>query len=157
MKIGIIRERKNPPDNRVALTPQQCHYISEIYPVDFVVEPSPDRCYSDAEYRAEGISVSADLSDCDLLLGVKEVPIDNLISGKTYLFFSHTIKKQPYNKKLLQALLQKKIRIIDYEVLRDVYGARLIAFGHYAGIVGAHNALWTYGEKTKSFSAYKGL
>ena len=152
MKIGIIRERKSPPDNRVALTPRQCHYISEIYPVDFVVEPSPDRCYSDAEYRAEGIGISNDLSDCDVLLGVKEVPIDSLISDKTYLFFSHTIKKQPYNKKLLQALLQKKIRMIDYEVLRDVYGARLIAFGHYAGIVGAHNALWTYGEKTKAFS-----
>ena len=152
MKIGIIRERKSPPDNRVALTPQQCSYISEIYHVNFVVEPSPNRCYSDAEYRAEGIRLSDNLTDCDLLLGVKEVPIEHLISGKTYSFFSHTIKKQPYNKKLMQALLEKQIRMIDYEVLRDVYGARLIAFGHYAGIVGAHNALWTYGEKIKSFS-----
>ena len=152
MKIGIIRERKSPPDNRVALTPRQCSYISEIYPINFVIEPSPDRCYSDAEYRAEGLRLSEDLSNCDLLLGVKEVPIEHLISDKTYLFFSHTIKKQPYNKKLMHALLEKRIRMIDYEVLRDVYGARLIAFGHYAGMVGAHNALWTYGQKTKSFT-----
>jgi alanine dehydrogenase len=151
MKIGIIRERKNPPDNRVPLTPRQCHYISEIYPVDFVIEPSPNRCYTDDEYRREGLCVSEDLSKCEVLMGVKEVPIENLISDKTYLFFSHTIKKQAYNRPLLQAILENNIRMIDYEVLKDVHGARLIAFGHYAGMVGAHNALWTYGKKTNTF------
>jgi saccharopine dehydrogenase (NAD+, L-lysine forming) len=152
MKIGIIRERKNPPDNRVPLTPRQCHYISELYQVDFIIEPSPNRCYSDAEYRAEGLCVSADLSACSVLMGVKEVPVEHLIPNKSYLFFSHTTKKQPYNRHLLQEIIVRKIQLIDYEMLKDVYGARLIAFGHYAGMVGAHNALWTYGQKTKGFS-----
>ena len=140
-----------PPDNRVPLTPKQCAYISEIYPVDFVIEPSKGRCFSDEEYASEGLKVSNDLSQCDVLMGVKEVPVSHLLEDKTYFFFSHTIKKQPYNRKLLQALIAKKIRMIDYEVLRDVMGQRLIAFGHYAGIVGAHNALWTYGKRCGLF------
>ncbi|MFZ4542567.1 MAG: NAD(P)-dependent oxidoreductase [Saprospiraceae bacterium] len=148
MKIGIISEGKIPPDNRVALTPKQCAYVSEIYPVDFIIEPSEKRCFADEEYAREGLKISSDLSQCDVLMGVKEVPVSLLYEDKTYFFFSHTIKKQPYNRKLLQALLEKKIRMIDYEVLKDVMGQRLIAFGHYAGIVGAHNALWTYGKRT---------
>jgi saccharopine dehydrogenase (NAD+, L-lysine forming) len=152
MRIGIIREGKNPPDSRVPLTPKQCAYISEIYPIDFVIEPSPSRCYKDEEYAREGLKVSHDLSQCDILMGVKEVPLEQLIADKTYLFFSHTIKKQPYNRKLLQALLQKNIQMVDYEALKDVMGQRLIAFGHYAGMVGAHNALWTYGKRTGLYS-----
>jgi alanine dehydrogenase len=152
MKIGIIREGKIPPDSRVPLTPKQCAYISEIYPVDFVIEPSPNRSYKDEEYAREGLKISTDLSQCDVLMGVKEVPIQQLIPNKTYFFFSHTIKKQPYNRKLLLALLDKNIQMIDYEALKDVRGQRLIAFGHYAGMVGAHNALWTYGQRTKAFS-----
>lgn len=152
MKIGIIREGKNPPDSRVPLTPKQCAYISEIYPIDFVIEPSPNRSYKDEEYASEGLKISDDLSKCDVLMGVKEVPIHQLIPNKTYLFFSHTIKKQPYNRKLLQAMLEKNIQMIDYEALKDVMGQRLIAFGHYAGMVGAHNALWTYGKRTGEFS-----
>lgn len=152
MKIGIIREGKNPPDSRVPLTPKQCAYISEIYPIDFVIEPSPNRSYKDEEYAKEGLKISEDLSKCDVLMGVKEVPIHQLIPNKTYLFFSHTIKKQPYNRKLLQAMLEKNIQMIDYEALKDVMGQRLIAFGHYAGMVGAHNALWTYGKRTGEFS-----
>ena len=152
MKIGIIREGKTPPDSRVPLTPKQCAYISEIYPVDFVIEPSPNRSYKDEEYAREGLKISTDLSQCDVLMGVKEVPIQQLIPNKTYFFFSHTIKKQPYNRKLLLAFLEKNIQMIDYEALKDVRGQRLIAFGHYAGMVGAHNALWTYGQRTKVFS-----
>ncbi len=152
MKIGIIREGKTPPDSRVPLTPKQCAYISEIYPVDFVIEPSPNRCYTDAEYAREGLRVSPDLSQCEVLMGVKEVPIAQLVPNKTYFFFSHTMKKQPYNRKLLQAILENKIQMIDYEALKDVMGQRLIAFGHYAGMVGAHNALWTYGQRTGDFA-----
>lgn len=152
MKIGIIREGKTPPDSRVPLTPKQCAYISEIYPVDFVIEPSPTRCYKDEEYAREGIRLSSDLSNCDVLMGVKEVPLEQLIPFKTYMFFSHTMKKQPYNKKLLKEILNKHIQIIDYEALKDVRGQRLIAFGHYAGMVGAHNALWTYGQRTGDFT-----
>ncbi|MDP4709604.1 MAG: NAD(P)-dependent oxidoreductase [Saprospiraceae bacterium] len=151
MKIGIIREGKVPPDARVPLTPAQCRHLLDHFPLELVVQPSPIRCFSDTEYLEAGIPMSADVSDCDVLLGVKEVPIANLIPGKTYLFFSHTIKKQPANKKLLQEIIRRNIRIIDYELLTDDLGRRVIAFGKFAGMVGAHNALYTYGEQSGLF------
>ncbi|PHN05956.1 NAD(P)-dependent oxidoreductase [Flavilitoribacter nigricans] len=151
MKIGVIRERKNPPDQRVALTPEQCARVLSIPGVDIVVEPSPIRSFTDEEYADLGIPMQEDLSDCDVLMGVKEVPVDELIPGKTYFFFSHTIKKQAYNRKLLQAVLAKNIRLIDYEVITDEQGRRLIAFGRFAGMVGAHNGVMTYGLRTRSF------
>jgi saccharopine dehydrogenase (NAD+, L-lysine forming) len=107
-KIGIIREGKVPPDARVPLTPKQCQQIISKFPVEVVVEPSNVRCYTDAEYRAAGVELATDLRDCDILIGVKEVPVDQLIPGKTYLFFSHTIKKQAQNRHLLQACPGKK-------------------------------------------------
>lgn len=118
------------------------------YPdIQIVTEPSPDRCYPDSAYAEAGIPLQEDLSDCDVLLGVKEVPVDMLIPGKTYFFFSHTKKKQPYNKKLMQALIQNGIRMIDYECLTHADEQRILGFGLYAGIVGAHNGLMTYGKK----------
>ncbi len=152
MKIGIIREGKTPPDSRVPLTPKQCKAIQEKYPVQILVQPSPNRCYKNEEYQAEGIQLSDDMQSCDVLMGVKEVPIYNLIPSKTYFFFSHTIKKQSYNRKLLQAMISKDIRMIDYEVLTNDRGQRLIAFGKFAGMVGAHNGLMTYGMRTGEFS-----
>jgi saccharopine dehydrogenase (NAD+, L-lysine-forming) len=150
--IGLICERKNPPDTRVALTPKQCALIQQRNPnIRIIVEPSPNRCYSDADYIAEGITMSDDLSSCDVLLGVKEVPVDNLIPDKTYLFFSHTKKKQPYNQKLMHAFIEKRIRLIDYECLTHTDEQRILGFGLYAGIVGAHNGLLTYGKKTGLF------
>lgn len=147
--IALIREGKNPPDKRVPMSPQQCVDLMRAYPhVKVVVESSPIRAFTDAEYEAAGIEVRTDISDCDILLGVKEVPIDQLIAGKTYLFFSHTFKKQPYNRDLLKAILDKKIRLIDYEVLKSTDGVRLIGFGRYAGIVGAYNGLRGYGLAT---------
>jgi len=151
MKIGIIREGKVPADSRVPLTPSQIAALDARDDLDFVVAPSPNRCYSDEEYIKEEVSMSKDLSDCDVLMGVKEVPIDDLIPRKTYFFFSHTTKKQAYNQKLLQAVIDKEIRLLDYEVLCNEHGARVIAFGKFAGMVGAHNALWTYGERTGHF------
>lgn len=151
MKIGIIREGKTPPDSRVPLSPAQCAHIIQHFPIDLVVEHSEHRCFKNEEYEALNVPLSADLQDCDILMGVKEVPIDQLIPDKTYLFFSHTIKEQAYNKKLLQAILAKQIRLIDYEVLTDEKGRRLIAFGRFAGMVGAHNALLTYAMRTKAF------
>lgn len=152
MKIGILREGKVPPDKRVPLTPQQCKSLINIYPrLTIVVQPSPIRCFADDEYTAKGISLQEDLSDCQVLLGVKEVPVGQLISGKTYLFFSHTIKKQPYNRKLLQTILQKEIRLVDYELLTDMQGMRLIGFGRYAGLVGAYNGLRTLGKRYNWF------
>lgn len=153
LKLGIIREGKTPPDKRVPFTPPQAVEINDLFPhVTVTCEKSPIRCFKDEEYEKLNVRLSADMSDCDILMGIKEVPIDNLIEGKTYLFFSHTIKKQPYNKKLLQAILRKNIRLIDYEVLRDRLGNRLVAFGRFAGIVGAYNGLWTYGKRTGNFS-----
>ncbi|MBV6441807.1 MAG: hypothetical protein EPGJADBJ_03497 [Saprospiraceae bacterium] len=121
-------------------------------PVRIAVQPSPVRCFKNEEYSAYNIPLQEDLSDCDILLGIKEVPVEQLIPGKTYLFFSHTMKKQPHNRRLLQAVLEKNIRLIDYEALTDERGERLIAFGFYAGIVGAHNALWTWGRRSGQFS-----
>jgi len=153
VKIGLIREGKTPPDKRVPFTPLQVEEIQQRFPhVTVVCQESPVRCFKDDEYRELGIAVQEDLSDCDILMGIKEVPIDALIPHKTYLFFSHTIKKQPHNRKLLQAALKKDIRLIDYEVLRDNLGNRLVAFGRYAGIVGAYNGLWAYGQRYGCFS-----
>ncbi len=148
MKIGLIREGKVPPDARVALSPAQVARLIHERQLNLAVQPSPVRTYKDDEYTALGTPMQQDISDCDLLLGIKEAPIDQLIPGKTYCFFSHTIKKQPHNRKLLRAILDKGIRLIDYEVLTDESGQRVIAFGVFAGMVGAHNGLWAYGRRT---------
>jgi alanine dehydrogenase len=153
LKIGLIREGKIPPDKRVAFTPLQVEEIEQRFPhIKVVCQSSGVRCFGDEEYKSLDIEVTDDVQGSDILMGIKEVPVDLLIPGKTYLFFSHTLKKQPYNRKLLQAALQKKIRLIDYEALKDKQGNRLVAFGRYAGIVGAYNGLWTYGKRYKKFT-----
>ncbi len=151
LTIGIIREGKIPPDHRVVLSPAQCKYLIDTFPLKIKVQPSKNRCFSDAEYEKEGIYLSSDVSDCDLLIGIKEVPIEDLMAEKRYLFFSHTIKKQPSNKKLLQAICRQNIELIDFELITDANNQRLIAFGEFAGMVGAHNALLTWGRRTKQF------
>lgn len=152
MKFGIIREGKNPPDKRVPLSPAQCKTLLEQYPqLQLKIQTSPIRCFKDEEYEAVGLEISEDLSDCAVLLGVKEVPVEQLIPEKTYLFFSHTYKMQPYNRDLLRAILDKKIRLIDYEMLKDPGGKRLLGFGRYAGIVGAYNGFRAYGKLSGSY------
>lgn len=152
MKLGVIREGKTPPDHRVPLTPTQCARLVQLFPsLQIEVESSPIRAFNDQEYLDLGIPVVADISSCDVLIGVKEVPIDQLIPNKSYLFFSHTFKKQPYNKPLLKAILEKRITLIDYEVLKDLGGKRLAGFGRYAGVVGAYNAFRAYGLQNRSF------
>lgn len=152
LKIGLIREGKIPPDKRVAFTPLQAEEIEQRFPgVKIICQTSEARSFRDDEYRALEIEVTSNLSECEILMGIKEVPISELIADKTYLFFSHTLKKQPYNKKLLQEILKRKITLIDYEALKDRHGNRLVAFGRYAGIVGAYNALWTYGNRYKLY------
>ena len=151
MKIGILREGKVPPDSRVPIAPEQCKRIKDRAPIEIMVQPFAGRCFSDKEYLAAGVRLQEDLGECQILMGVKEVPVDLLMEGKTYLFFSHTIKMQSYNRKLLQTVLKKNIRLIDYEVLTDEEGNRLIAFGRFAGMVGAHNALFTYGRRSGAF------
>ena len=151
VKLGIIRETKNPPDRRVPLTPEQCRRLLDDNPdLDIVVQPSPIRCFSDREYANLGIPVDEDLSTCDVLMGVKEVKLNALLPDKTYLFFSHTAKEQPYNRDLLQEVIRKRIRLVDYEYLtRD--GERVVAFGRWAGLVGAYNGLRAYGLKNSSY------
>lgn len=152
-RIGLIQERKVPTDNRVAFTPTQCRWIHDnISGVRVVVESSPDRCYTDKEYRAAGIDVREDLSDCDILLGIKEVPVDRLLPGKTYLFFSHTKKKQEYNRNLFHAILRNRITLIDYECMEHDDGQRILGFGFFAGVVGAHNGIMAYGNRTGAFA-----
>lgn len=151
--IGLIREEKQPHDNRVAFIPRQCQWIMEHYPqVQILVQPSPHRCFRDEEYRKAGITLQEDLSPCELLLGIKEVPPEYLIAGKTYLFFSHTKKKQPHNRHMLQVVLEKNITLIDYECLVHPDGQRILGFGFFAGVVGAHNGLLTLGRKTGTFA-----
>ncbi|MBC7451178.1 MAG: alanine dehydrogenase [Cytophagales bacterium] len=152
IKIGIIREGKVPSDRRVPLLPYQCVEVLQQYPnVEIFVQPSDVRCISNREYAEAGIPLRENLSDCDILMGIKEVPIHLLIPDKTYLFFSHTIKLQPHNQKLMQSLVEKRITMIDYEALRDEQDKRVIAFGYYAGIVGAYNTFLLYGRKYQLF------
>lgn len=153
VKLALIREGKVPSDKRVPFTPLQVQELMQRFPwVKVYCQSSGIRCFADDEYAAVGVEVIEDVSQCDVLMGIKEVPVLNLIPDRTYLFFSHTIKKQPYNRDLLRAVLEKRIRLIDYEALKDNQDNRLVAFGRYAGIVGAYNGLWTYGKRYAKFS-----
>lgn len=159
LKIGILREGKIPPDKRVALMPEQCVELQKTYPnISIYIQPSDIRAFSNKEYLEHGLTLTEDLSHCDILFGIKEVPPHLLIPEKTYFFFSHTLKKQSYNQKLLQSILEKKVELYDYEVLTDTNLQRLIAFGRFAGIVGTYNALLLYGKRNKRYKlkpAYK--
>ena len=149
IKIGLIKEGKIPADNRVALTPAQCKWIHRnSSEVEIVAQSSTVRCFTDREYQHAGVQVKEDVSECDILLGIKEVPVEQLLHGKTYMFFSHTKKKQPQNQQMLQAILEKGITLIDYECLEHEDGQRIIGFGFFAGVVGAHNGMMAYGNRT---------
>ncbi|MBV7530609.1 NAD(P)-dependent oxidoreductase [Chitinophaga sp. sic0106] len=150
--IGLIREEKQPHDNRVAFTPKQCQWIMHHFPqVALYAQPSPYRCFKDEEYAKAGVTISQNMENCSILLGIKEVPPAKLLPDKTYLFFSHTKKKQPHNRDMLKAILDKNIRLIDYECLVHPDGQRILGFGFFAGVVGAHNGLLAYGQKTGLF------
>lgn len=156
MKFGIIKERKNPPDRRVVFTPEEAANIKMLFPeAEIIVESSDIRIFNDDEYRAKGFTVTDNIEDCDVLFGVKEVPVDSLIPNKKYFFFSHTIKKQPHNRKLLKAILEKNIDLYDHETIVDKDFKRLIGFGRYAGIVGAYNGLRAFGIKFELFNLPK--
>ena len=153
MKFAIIKERKNPPDKRAVLSPMAAAKLQQTFPDALVlVESDNNRIFSDQEYLQAGVQVTQNVEDCDVLLGVKEVPVEALIPNKKYFFFSHTIKKQPYNRKLLKAVLEKNIELFDHEVITYPNGVRVVAFGRYAGIVGAYNSLRTLGLKFNDFA-----
>lgn len=156
MKFGILKERKSPPDRRVVFAPDDLAKLKQQYhDLSIKVESSDIRIFSDDEYKKLGIEVTNDVSDCDVLFGVKEVPVADLIPNKAYFFFSHTIKKQPYNRKLLQAILEKKIDLYDHETIVDAHNRRLIGFGRYAGIVGTYNGIRAFGIKYELFKLPK--
>ena len=156
MKFGIIKERKTPPDRRVVFTPDELVRLQAEHPeAEIKVETSDIRIFPDSEYADAGIEVGSDMTDCDVLFGVKEVPVDALIPNKKYFFFSHTIKKQSYNKKLLQAILHKNIELYDHETIVDENFKRLIGFGRYAGIVGMYNGIRAFGIKYDLFKLPK--
>lgn len=156
MKFGIIKERKNPPDRRVVFTPMELVRLKTKHPgVQIKVESSDIRVFSDQQYKDFGIEVVDDVADCDVLFGVKEVPITALIPNKKYFFFSHTIKKQLHNQQLLKAVLDKKIDLYDHETIVDANNKRLIGFGRYAGIVGAYNGIRAFGIKFELFNLPK--
>ena len=151
--IGIIKEGKVPIDRRVPLTPPQVSQMLEQNAgLKVYCQRSDIRCFDNSEYEKAGAILTDDVTDCDIVLGVKEVPIDMLALGKTFFFFSHIIKRQEYNRGLLQEILKKNIRLIDWECLTNKEGRRLIAFGRYAGIVGAYNGILTFGKRYNLFS-----
>lgn len=152
LKVGILKETKTPPDRRVAVTPGLAKELAKRFPqVELKIQKSDLRAFRDEEYQKAGFTPMEDVSDCDILIGVKEVHIPELIPEKTYLFFSHTAKKQPYNRELLQGIIKNKNRLVDYEYLTDKKHVRLVAFGRWAGIVGAYNGLRAWGTRFRSF------
>ena len=156
MKFALIKERKNPPDRRVVFSPTDLKTLIEKFPnAEVLVESSDIRVFSDSDYKNIGFNVTQDVTDADVMFGVKEVPIDALIPNKKYFFFSHTIKKQPYNRKLLKAILEKNIELYDHETIVNQSGARLIGFGRYAGLVGAYNGFRALGLRDKLFNLPK--
>ena len=156
MKFGIIKERKNPPDRRVVFTPEELIRLKTEHPTaEIVIESSDIRVFSDSEYSTLGLNIVTDMTSCDVLFGVKEVPVEALIPNKKYFFFSHTIKKLSHNRKLLQAILDKNIELYDHETIVDAKNKRLIGFGRYAGIVGAYNGFRAFGVKYDLFNLPK--
>ena len=156
MKFAIIKERKNPPDRRAVFSPKELLKAKKQFPeAIFKIESSKIRVFSDKAYANKGFEVTDDVSDCDVMIGVKEVPVDALITNKKYFFFSHTIKKQPYNRKLLRAILDKNIELFDHETIVNAQGFRLIGFGRYAGIVGTYNGFRAWGLKYNGWNLPK--
>lgn len=153
LEIAILKETKNPPDKRVPLSPEQCKKIMEQHPnISISVQKSDIRIFDDSSYINQHIKVIQKPNDAQILIGIKEVNLDFLIPFKTYFFFSHTIKEQPYNRSLLKKMLELKITMIDWETLVSVKGNRLIGFGKYAGIAGCYNAFLGYGKKYHLFN-----
>ena len=156
MKISLIKETKNPVDNRVALSPKQVAELNKKYPQhEIVVQASDIRAFSDEEYRGEGVRVVENVEDCDILFGIKEAKIESLIPNKHYFFFGHIAKMQEYNRPLLQAFMQKHITFCDYEYLVDDNNIRVCAFGWWAGVVGVYYTLRGYGLKHKLYELPK--
>ncbi|MFH0882699.1 MAG: bifunctional lysine ketoglutarate reductase /saccharopine dehydrogenase family protein [bacterium] len=145
--IGIRREDKSELERRAPLTPNDVAELVRDHRIQVSIEPSDTRIFPDSAYREAGATLTDDLSDCDLIVGIKEVPVERLIDGKPHLFFSHTAKGQPYNMPLLASVLMKNVTLLDYELVTDEDGLRLIAFSYQAGQAGTINSLWALGQR----------
>jgi len=150
MIFGIRREDKNEWEARVPLTPAHIKTLSQNFKIKFIVQPSPIRAFKDQDYSEAGAQIDEDLSGCDIILAVKEVPAQLLLPGKKYIFFSHTVKGQKYNLPMLKRLVDLRTTLIDYERIVDEKGKRLVFFGRYAGIAGMVDTLWALGMRLKS-------
>ena len=146
-RIGIRREDKNEWEKRVPLVPADIQELVQEKQVDFIVQPSPIRIFNDASFSEAGASVNEDLSHADVIFAVKEIPVSLLEQGKTYIFFSHTIKGQEYNMGMLRRLMELKCNLIDYEKMSDQNNARLITFSFFAGVAGCIETLYAFAQK----------
>ena len=147
ISIGIVRETKSIWEKRTPLIPADIKKLIAKYPIDIFVQPSEKRIYSNDEYIEAGAIVQEDLSNCSILVGIKEVKTKNLLPDKTYTFFSHTIKGQDYNMKMLQKIIDSGITLVDYEKIEDKNGKRLIFFSVQAGLAGIIDSLWSLGQR----------
>jgi len=145
--IGIRRESKNRWERRTPITPEQVKRLKNDHGLDFCVQPSELRIFPDEDYRAAGAEICEDLSGCNIILGVKEVPEHEVIPEKTYMFFSHTIKGQEKNMGMLSRMMESGCNLIDYERIVDENGKRLVFFGWHAGVAGMIDTLWTLGRR----------
>ncbi len=149
--IGIRHEDKYAMERRAPLTPKHVKRLTDQKKLDIIIQASDKRIFTEDEYRKAGAKVASDLKDCDVILGVKEIPLDFFEPHKTYVFFSHVIKGQPYNMPMLKRMMELKCNLIEYEKVMDEQGKRLIFFGRYAGLAGMINSLWALGLRLKDY------
>ena len=152
-KIGIRYEDKFTAERRVPLTPDHIKKLNEEFGIEFNVEPSEKRIFKDEEFVKAGANLTGDFTDCELIIGVKEIVEKWFEEKKTYIFFSHTIKGQDYNMSILRKMIEKRVNLIDYEKIADENGRRLIFFGKFAGLAGMIDTLWALGLRLK----YQGI
>jgi len=145
--IGIRREDKSRGERRIPVTPEDARELKEEHGVEVYVQPSPIRAFSEKEFTQAGATVQENLAPCPVIFAVKEMPLDFFEPGKTYVFFAHVIKGQPYNMPMLQRMLDLGCNLIDYEKVSDEKGRRLIFFGRHAGIAGMIETLWALGQR----------
>lgn len=145
--IGIRKETKDSTQRRVPLSPEQVGTLIHDHGIRVRVQPMPKRVFADADYRAAGAEVGEDLSECSVVLGVKEIDPRFMQDGTAYVFFSHTIKAQAYNMPMLRYILDHDITLIDYELIKNDEGRRTVFFGNYAGLAGMIDSLWAMGRR----------
>ncbi|MDY7110532.1 MAG: bifunctional lysine ketoglutarate reductase /saccharopine dehydrogenase family protein [Planctomycetota bacterium] len=148
-RIGIRHEDKSRWEARAPLTPAAVQRLIREEGVAFTVQQSPTRAFTEAPYEQAGAAIAADLGDCPVIMGVKEIPPEKFEPHKTYVFFSHTIKGQPENMPMLRRLMELKGQLIDYEKIVDEQGRRLVFFGRFAGLAGMIDTLWALGQRLR--------